>query len=371
MDGNFRKVGTGLFRQTTKVLFMLLMCAGISGCSIGYYTNAGYQQFRILLSRKSIEKSLNDPETPQELKHKLKLTKEARTFAKELGLNPKKTFTTYATRKNIPTIWVLTAAEKFKLEPYLWNFPVVGALPYKGFFSKKDAEKEQEKLLGQGLDVSLRTTAAYSTLGWFNDPLMPSTLLLDDLQLFNTVVHEITHTTLWIPGSTSFNETFAHTVGLLGTLQYFTHHTSDPEKKKDSQTLFLRECTHAHALSKAYKSLNEIFDKKKNKGNSEGEIEKEKLEIYSKLGMEANNALFLAYYTYFDRFHLFLESFKINKNIKEYILAIQTINNNLSREKDDPYKALKSYILSNTDKESPESENDLCKEIIALMDSKI
>jgi predicted aminopeptidase len=330
----------------------------LSSCSIPYYTSAGYHQFRILISRKSIETTLKDDTTPPALKEKLLITKQAREYAVEAGLDPKKTFLTHATRKNIPTIWVLTAAEKFKLEPYLWNFPVIGALPYKGFFSKKDANKEKETLIKNGYDVSLRTTAAYSTLGWFNDPVMPSTLLLDELSLFNTVVHEITHTTLWIPGSTSFNETMANTIGLLGTLDFYSNKiTEEHEHSENSlrnalkaKEQFLKECNYSllfqqtsHALTALYSS--DLPDSKK---------DEEKKRIYSELGIEPNNALFLGHFTYLDRFYLFIELFLLKKDMKSYLKALDEITH--SGKVEVPYEALADYLGTMENIPSPSSQ---------------
>jgi predicted aminopeptidase len=318
----------------------------LSSCSIPYYTSAGYHQFRILLSRRSIETTLKDETTPSALKEKLFITKQAREYALEVGLDPKKTFLTHATRKNIPTIWVLTAAEKFKLKPHLWNFPVVGALPYKGFFSKKDADKEKERLTKNGYDVSLRTTAAYSTLGWFNDPVMPSTLLLEELSLFNTVVHEITHTTLWIPGSISFNETMANTFGLLGTLEFYSNKITKEQgdengsikKALKAKEQFIKECNYSllfqktsHALTTLYSS--DLPDSKKDEG---------KKQIYSELGIEPNNALFLGHFTYLDRFYLFIELFLLKKDMKSYLKALDEIS--LSGKVGVPYEALAKYL---------------------------
>jgi predicted aminopeptidase len=349
-------------KKTVTCIYVLLLLLSCSGCGVTYYTNAGYQQFRILLSRRSIDTAIQNPDTNPELKRKLHLARTAREFSRELGLQPRKTFRTYATRKNIPEIWVLTAAKKYQMEPYLWKFPVVGRLPYKGFFSKKDAEREKEKLAREGYDVALRTTAAYSTLGWFNDPLMPATLALDDLQLFNTVVHEITHTTLWIPGSISFNETFAHTVGLLGTLVYFTSHAPEEHSRDASYELFLKECAMARGVTRTKERLTELFSSPL----SQEEMEIKKLEIYSESGLPPNNALFLGYQIYYDRFHYFLLLFNNKKDISEYITAVKEISN--EDDKKDPFTALRSYLSSIPTAPDPEDFHDtLCKDIIALI----
>lgn len=364
-----------------KFFCLSLILLHLTGCGIPYYTKAGYNQFRILLSRSSIEKALENPEVTPELKHKLMLTTEARNYAKKIELNPQKTFLTYATRKNIPTVWVVTAAKKYELKAHLWDFPIVGELPYKGFFSKKDAEDEMILLQEQGYDVSLRSTAAYSTLGWFNDPVMPSTLALDDIQLFNTVVHEITHTTFWIPGSAAYNETMAHTVGLLATLSFFnektlqtkaqltkevisanphpTHHIHEHDENfNKAKELFLRECHYAKGFKKAKTQLEKLFST----DISDVDKETKKQKIYAALGMKPNNALFMGYYTYLDRFHYFLKLFAQEKDVENYIKALRKHASNI--QSSDPYTELLTHLESMNIPDVEKFDENLCQNTI-------
>lgn len=115
----------------------------------------------------------------------------------------------------------MSAAYRDRLEAYTWWFPIVGRVPYKGFFDFGAAKAAAKSFLEDGYDVSLRPSAAFSTLGFFNDPLTSSTLLIDSLDLANTVIHETTHNTFYAPGQAAFNESFASFVGARGAAALF------------------------------------------------------------------------------------------------------------------------------------------------------
>jgi len=323
------------------------------------------------MSRRPIASDLENKPLDPLLKEKLQLTLKAREFSKELGLNPKKTFLSYSDLKNMPTIWVVTAAEKFKLKPYLWDFPVVGALPYKGFFNKEDAESELQRLKEKGYDVSLRTTAAFSSLGWFDDPIMPSTLSLPPMYLFNTVIHEITHTSLWIPEHVSFNETMANTLGYLATAEYFSRGEDIDKALKAKEELY-RECKTAQLFNSAHNSLHALYESsveeaKKEEDKSEifnvlsrkiealtGTVKREEGQNTKSSSISLNNASFLAYYTYLENFDLFLTLFLMKNSIKEYYKALTELAN--SAKVEEPFEALKSYLKKSAYEINKETE---------------
>jgi predicted aminopeptidase len=116
---------------------------------------------------------------------------------------------------------VLSAAYRDKLVPYTWWFPIVGRVPYKGFFDFDEARRAAKSLFDEGYDVQVRPSPAFSTLGWFNDPLNSATLKEDTLDLANTVIHEVTHNTFYAPGQAIFNESFANFVGARGAAAFF------------------------------------------------------------------------------------------------------------------------------------------------------
>jgi predicted aminopeptidase len=116
---------------------------------------------------------------------------------------------------------VLSAAQKDRLTPKTWWFPIVGRVPYKGYFNEDAAMREQDKLEGDGFDTFLRPTAAFSTLGWFADPLLSTLIRLDEVDLVETVLHELSHNHLFVKGQVRFNESFATFVGRAGAIEFF------------------------------------------------------------------------------------------------------------------------------------------------------
>jgi len=130
---------------------------------------------------------------------------EARAFAVDsLGLEARRSFTRYTDLGRDTLVLVLSAAHRDRLEPYSWWFPIVGRVPYKGYFDLASARKAADGLRARGFDVYLRPSSAFSTLGWFDDPVLSTTLREDSVDLANTVVHELTHNGFYAPGQAVF-----------------------------------------------------------------------------------------------------------------------------------------------------------------------
>lgn len=200
------------------VLLPLLACA----CSPTYVLRAGYEQAKILHRRQPIERLVDDPDTDPETRAKLRLVLRARDFAAdELRLDVGKSYTTYSWVDSDTLLHVLSASRRDAFEPHTWWFPIVGRVPYKGWFDRAPAERERARLEARGLDTYLRPASAFSTLGWFNDPLLSTLLRAHEVRLANTVIHEVTHNTFYAPGQARFNESFATFVGGRGAIEFF------------------------------------------------------------------------------------------------------------------------------------------------------
>ena len=207
--------------RLVRVSALFLCMVGLSGCGVGYLWHVTVGQATILLHQRSVEDVLHDARlTPQE-RRKLRLILEVRSFAiAQLDLHAGKSYTTFVQLDRPYVSYNLSAAAPDAFTPYVWRFPILGSMPYKGFFDKAYALHEQHALEEQGYDTYLRGVRAYSTLGYFNDPILSSMLAYDDTFLINTIIHEMLHQTVWFKGNISFNESLASFVGEHGTLAY-------------------------------------------------------------------------------------------------------------------------------------------------------
>lgn len=203
-----------------RILLLLLLL--LPGCSPGYVVRAGFEQATILSRRTPIHRVIEDPATAPETRRKLDLVLQARDFAdRSLALNAGESYTTYSWVDSDTLLLVVSGSRKDRFEAYTWWFPIVGRVPYKGFFRFADAHAEAARLEAAGFDAYVRPAGAFSTLGWFNDPLLNTLLRYDDVTLVSTVIHELLHNTLFIPGQVAFNESFANFVGDRGAIEFF------------------------------------------------------------------------------------------------------------------------------------------------------
>lgn len=201
------------------VLAGLVLISAPTGC---YLSRGAWEEAKILSRRQPIPELLAHPGTPEELKRKLKLVWDARKYARDsLRLRTKDSFTTYSKLDHDTLVLLVSAAHRDTLKPYTWWFPIVGRVPYKGYFDFDDARRAARRLEQEGYDIYLRPADAFSTLGFFNDPLLSTTVKADSLSLANTVIHELTHNTFYAAGQAEFNESFAMFVGARGAAAFF------------------------------------------------------------------------------------------------------------------------------------------------------
>ena len=201
------------------LLLLLTPLFMLGGCV--YLLKQSTRQIGMLLSQRDINSMLADPTVHPTIRVKLELVGRIKDYGKRhLGLTPGSNYTSYYDTGGKPVTYLVSACRKDRFEPYVWWFPIVGSVPYKGFFDRDDAVAEARRLKNKGWDVALSGASAYSTLGYFSDPVLSTMLDLPEERLAALLLHEMTHTTIYITGETDFNEGLASFVGWQGAIEY-------------------------------------------------------------------------------------------------------------------------------------------------------
>lgn len=187
-----------------------------------YLLRAGWEEAKILWRRRPISALVADTTVAPLTRQKLRLVLDARAYADDaLDLDVGESFATFSQLDRDTLVLVLSAAYRDRLRYHRWWFPLVGRVPYKGWFDFGQARAAEREFQQRGFDTYLRPASAFSTLGWLNDPLVSTTLRADTLSLANTVIHELLHNTFYAGGQAEFNESFANFVGARGSEAFF------------------------------------------------------------------------------------------------------------------------------------------------------
>lgn len=221
---------------TIFLIFSILISLYLDFLSYGIAQGIG--QLNIVWNARPISEVLTDPLTPDSITERLKFVGQVRRYAIDsLGLNDTKNYTTYYDQQGQEILWVVTACEPFQLKEQVWEFPIVGKVPYKGFFSPEKAKEEAQVWKEKGLDVSVRNPGGWSTLGWFTDPVLSGMLTRSKGDLASLIIHEMAHATIYVKDSSSFNENLASFIGDEGARKFLTdtYGKDSPEWKQYNQ----------------------------------------------------------------------------------------------------------------------------------------
>ncbi len=339
-------------------LFLILLLSSTGCADVLYLSRLGWHQSYITFHSVPVEELLRDEEASQMDKEKVFFIQEVKRYGEErFGLKKTNNYSTFF-KVNGPVLHVITACEKDRLHPYSWNFPLVGKVTYKSFFTTDEALEEKNILDRKGYDTFLQQAAAYSTLGWLRDPIFSSMLEWNESTLANIVLHEMAHATVYFKGRTDLNEQFATFVGNQGAIDFLTERYG-PESKEVRSAIDREEddflfsgwtdqaCQqlsvyYGKEISKEeklkgrealFRSIQENFQKIKGQFKTEG---------YQNVGkMELNNAVLIAYRRYFYRLEKFEAVYEyFGKDLRRVIKFF----NEVRESKEEPSSFLERWM---------------------------
>ncbi len=217
------------FSPVGRVLALVLLVS-LTGCGqAGYYLQAAKGQYLIIANRQPVEAILSSPETPEPLRKQLALAKQMRQFAVDrLQLDNNRSYTHYTDTGRPYVVWNVVATPAYDLSPKTWCFPIAGCVSYKGYFEEAKARSAGDALRAKGLDVTIYGVRAYSTLGWFDDPLLNTFIHASEPGLAAVIFHELAHQWLYVEHDSAFSEAFATAVEIALVTEWLERY-GDPE----------------------------------------------------------------------------------------------------------------------------------------------
>ena len=216
-------------RIFTLIITIAILSLCLPGCeSSRYYYQVAEGHIKIMVAREAIQDLIDNENLPAKEKIQLKRVMELRSYAEtELQLPVGNHYSEYVDLKRPHVVWNVIAAPEFSMTPQKWCFPIAGCVNYKGYFSEADAKDYASQLESDNLDTFVGGVAAYSTLGWFDDPVLNTFLFRGDASLAGLLFHELSHKLLYIKGDSVFNESFATTVEIEGLMRWLKTQSKD------------------------------------------------------------------------------------------------------------------------------------------------
>lgn len=343
-----------LLRYIFPLLILLLL---FNQC---YLSKQGAYLLRYNSMAEDIDTILRERELQEEEKEMLLIVKEIKQYSENrVGLRSDKNFTRYIEIEKDYLVDVVSACEKDRFEPYIWEFPFFGSFPYKGYYEREDAEKEARKLRDKGLDVMIRKVDAFSTLGFFSDPVYSFLKDYSVYSLASMIIHEQTHATIFLKNQIQFNEELATFVGNEGARQFIrdkygadsSEYREIEEYNRDLETLFTLFRLLYTELNAVYETEDETEYKLRRKEEIFIEFKKRVKEDFEKLfktdtfrylpDMPLNNAYVLYLNRYTGDLELFYELYDhFNHDLETTVLFFKK----LKKYRSDPKEYIRNYI---------------------------
>ena len=335
----------------THIIVTLLILTLVGpGCGIRYIIHAGVGQFRMLHHSVPVDEALQDESLKPEYKDHLKLVAEIKDFGeKELGLKKTQNYQTVFLKSRQSPIYTVSASPKDRLISITWWFPIVGDMPYLGFFNLESAKNKKTSLLKKDLDVMIGQADAYSTLGWFKDPVTLNLLEGSTNNLVETILHEMTHTTLYVKGQGAFNEGQANLIGKVGAIAFLqTTYSQSHPLTIEAEMILEDERIFATFIEQLIPKLNTLYESKityeeklvqrekvfldslKEFDQLKGKLKTDRFRYFGSSGL--NNAYLMAVGLYHRHFQLFEAVYKKNGN--SVIKTLQFFQKMADREDD-------------------------------------
>jgi len=259
------------------ILSILVVCSGCQ--TAAYYSQAVSGQAQILCCQESIEKLIADPHQPQAIVNKLKLVLELRNFARDnLDLNPGNNYLRYKALDRKYALWVVYAAPEFDVNLKSWWYPIAGRFTSRGWFNETSARKYANNLKREGLDVHIGGAPAYSTLGWFDDPVLSTFIKYSRTDLAELIFHELAHRRLFIADDATFNESFATATARAAVIRWL-HSKSDAEGERRYRSEAKRMDVFVELVLQTRKALTALYKK----NYKPDDMRKRKANVLSKL----------------------------------------------------------------------------------------
>jgi predicted aminopeptidase len=329
------------------LLFAIMLLCLLWHDLIIYGISQGKGQLKLIWNAQPTTEIIKNKTFPEQLKQKLLLIDDIKKFAVDsLGINPSKNYTTVYDQHGKDILWTVSASEPFELKAKEWTFPFLGTVSYKGFFNKKALRKEYINLVKKNYDIDIYSPSGWSTLGWFQDPILTNMLLRSEGSLAELIIHELTHGTLYVKNDVTFNENLANFIGGKGAELFLINKFGKESKEyidyEQSKTDSKIYTEYILASTEKLRNLYSTFTaadtdkiKKERKQKLIADIvsgvnklplyKKQKFFKYTLQAFREGNAFFMSFERYDSQYEIFEKEYKnyYNSDLKKYLKAMK------------------------------------------------